>query len=88
MRLIGKEKNRHTSACVFEDRLRQEHGGSLIITAPAVPYIIRARMKRRQWISNRSEFLSGDHDLKQIELMEPYVLATITIPERVSWKSY
>jgi translation elongation factor EF-4 len=68
-------------ASVFEDRLRQEHGGSLIITAPTVPYMIRGKDGKEAIISNPSEFPSGDHDLKQIERLEPYVLATITMPE-------
>jgi translation elongation factor EF-4 len=68
-------------ASVFEDRLRQEHGASLIITSPTVPYKIIHKDGREEIISNPALFPSGDHDFKQIERLEPYVLATITVPE-------
>jgi hypothetical protein len=68
-------------ASVFEDRLRQEHGASLIITSPTVPYKIIHKDGRAEIISNPALFPSGDHDFKQIERLEPYVFATITVPE-------
>jgi len=68
-------------ASVFEDRLRQEHGGSLIITAPTVPYKIKHRDGTEEIISNPALFPSGDHEFKQVERLEPFVLATITVPE-------
>lgn len=69
-------------ASVFEDRLRQEHGGSLIITAPTVPYKIRRRDGTEETISNPMLFPSGEHDYRdQVERLEPFVLATITVPE-------
>lgn len=68
-------------ASVFEDRLRQEHGASLIITSPTVPYKIIHRDGREEIISNPAFFPSGDHEFKQLERLEPYVLATITVPE-------
>jgi translation elongation factor EF-4 len=66
---------------MFEGRLRREHGGSLITTAPTVPYMIRSKDGKEAIISNPLEFPSGDHDFKQIEYLESYVLATITMPE-------
>ena len=69
-------------ASVFEDRLRQEHGGSLIITSPTVPYKIKhLRDGTEEIISNPALFPTGDHEFKQLERLEPYVLATITVPE-------
>lgn len=62
--------------------MRQEHGGSLIITSPTVPYkIIHPRDGSEEIISNPALFPSGDHEFKQLERLEPYVLATITVPE-------
>lgn len=62
--------------------MRQEHGGSLIITSPTVPYKIKhLRDGTEEIISNPALFPTGDHVFKQLERMEPYVLATITVPE-------
>lgn len=66
-------------ASVFEDRLRQEHGGSLIITAPTVPYKIINQDGSEQIISNPAIFPS--EELRGVQRLEPYVLATITVPE-------
>ncbi|KAI5812362.1 P-loop containing nucleoside triphosphate hydrolase protein [Pyronema omphalodes] len=68
-------------ASVFEDRLRQEHGGSLIITAPTVPYKIRHRDGKEEIISNPALFPSGEDAFRNVERLEPMVLATITVPE-------
>ena len=68
-------------ASVFEDRLRQEHGGSLIITSPTVPYKIIHKDGKEEVISNPALFPSGDHDFKVIQRLEPYIMATITVPE-------
>ena len=67
---------------VFEDRLRQEHGASIILTPPTVPFKVIWQDGRESIISNPNEFPSGDaHQFKVAELQEPYVNATITLPE-------
>jgi elongation factor 4 len=67
---------------VFEDRLRQEHGASIIITPPTVPFKIIWNDGREVIIQNPAEFPDGDHTHTRVaELQEPYVSATITTPE-------
>jgi len=67
---------------VFEDRLRQEHGASIIITPPTVPFQIKYRDGREVIITNPAEFPEGDHTKRDVaELREPYVTATLTFPE-------
>jgi len=67
---------------VFEDRLRQEHGANIILTPPTVPFKVLWKDGRESIISNPNEFPSGDtHQFKVAELQEPYVSATITLPE-------
>jgi elongation factor 4 len=67
---------------VFEDRLRQEHGASIIITPPTVPFKIIWSDGREVIIQNPAEFPDGDHTHTRVaELQEPYVSATITTPE-------
>jgi translation elongation factor EF-4 len=69
-------------ASVFQDRLRQEHGGALIITAPTVPYMLRYKDGTEEIISNPAEFPDGETNyIQKVERLEPYVLATITLPE-------
>ncbi|KAF3933144.1 hypothetical protein ABW19_dt0205128 [Dactylella cylindrospora] len=73
---------------VFEDRLRQEFGGSeLLITAPTVPFKIVWRETKNN--PNPGETIITNPALypeeeiirtKVEEIQEPYVLATITIP--------
>lgn len=67
---------------VFEDRLRQEHGASIIITPPAVPYKVIWRDGREEIFSQPSAFpdTAVVHS-KVSEVQEPYVSATITMPE-------
>ncbi|TIA49206.1 hypothetical protein D6C77_09645 [Aureobasidium pullulans] len=67
---------------VFEDRLRQEHGASIIITPPSVPFKIIDPKGKETIVSNPNDFPETDalHQKVQ-ELQEPYVLATITMPE-------
>lgn len=67
---------------VFEDRLRQEHGASIIITPPTVPFKVIWTDGTESIIQNPAEF--PDHDVSHnrvAELQEPYILATITFPE-------
>jgi len=67
---------------VFEDRLRQEHGASIIITPPSVPFKVVWRDGTETVISNPADFPDQDtHHLRVAELQEPYVTATITLPE-------
>jgi len=67
---------------VFEDRLRQEHGASIIITPPTVPFRVIWSDGREEVIASPSKFPDTDNQSQRIaELQEPYVSATITLPE-------
>ncbi|GAB7350040.1 hypothetical protein MBLNU459_g0711t2 [Dothideomycetes sp. NU459] len=67
---------------VFEDRLRQEHGASIIITPPSVPFKVIDRKGKETVITNPNDFPEGDHLHHNVaELQEPYVLCTVTLPE-------
>ncbi|PBP19384.1 hypothetical protein BUE80_DR009879 [Diplocarpon rosae] len=67
---------------VFEDRLRQEHGASIIITPPTVPFRIIWADGREETIQSPTQFPDTDSQSQKIaELQEPYVSATITLPE-------
>ena len=67
---------------VFEDRLRQEHGASLIITPPTVPFRVIWKDGKEEVIENPAMFPDRDANFNKVaELQEPYVLATITLPE-------
>lgn len=65
---------------VFEDRLRQEHGASIIITPPTVPFKVVWSNGKEEVISNPANF--PDKDSSSVdEIQEPYVSVTITLPE-------
>ncbi|KAI9756748.1 MAG: Translation factor guf1 mitochondrial [Lichina confinis] len=67
---------------VFEDRLRQEHGATIVITPPTVPFRAVYRDGREIEIRNPAEFPDEDYTFNKIaELQEPYVTATTTLPE-------
>ncbi|KAF2475543.1 translation factor GUF1, mitochondrial [Lindgomyces ingoldianus] len=67
---------------VFEDRLRQEHGASIIITPPSVPFKVVWKNGTEEVISNPNEFPDQDkHHMQVAEVHEPYVTATITLPD-------
>ncbi|KAL4953511.1 translation factor guf1, mitochondrial [Aspergillus filifer] len=67
---------------VFEDRLRQEHGASIIITPPSVPVKIVWKDGREEIINSPNKFPDEDTvRMKVAELHEPYVLATLTFPD-------
>ena len=71
---------------VFEDRLRQEHGASIIITPPTVPFKVIRGDGTEEVIRNPADFpensTRGGNSLTGVyELQEPYVLVTITLPE-------
>jgi len=65
---------------VFEDRLRQEHSATIIITPPSVPYkLIDKSTHQERIVQNPNDF--PDTNLNNIEVQEPLVLVTITLPE-------
>ena len=67
---------------VFEDRLRQEHGASVILTPPTVPFQILYKDGREETVRNPANF--PEHEMvksKITELREPFVSVTITMPE-------
>ena len=67
---------------VFEDRLRQEHGASIIITPPTVPFQVVWADGKEEVIRNPAKFPEADDMKGKLrELREPYVLVTITMPE-------
>lgn len=72
---------------VFEDRLRQEHGASIIITPPTVPFKVLRKDGSEQIIRNPADFpdSSPAHSANSLihvaRLQEPFVLATITLPQ-------
>ncbi|KAK5061093.1 Translation factor guf1 mitochondrial [Exophiala bonariae] len=67
---------------VFEDRLRQEHGASIIITPPTVPFQIRYKDGKEVTITNPAEFPEDDSSRRHItDLLEPYVLCTLILPQ-------
>lgn len=67
---------------VFEDRLRQEHGASIIITPPSVPFKIVRKDGTEEVMTNPNSFPDGSLLHHQIvDLQEPYITATITMPE-------
>jgi translation factor GUF1, mitochondrial len=67
---------------VFEDRLRQEHGASIIITPPTVPFKIDWKDGTSSVITNPNEFPDEANHLTRISsVQEPFVTATITLPD-------
>ncbi|KAL2162475.1 hypothetical protein VTH06DRAFT_7389 [Thermothelomyces fergusii] len=68
---------------VFQDRLRQEHGADIIITEPAVPVkIVWSTGGPETIITNPAEFPETDDvRMRKATTYEPYVLATITLPD-------
>ena len=66
---------------VFEDRLRQEHGASIIVTPPTVPFKVVYKDGKELVITSPAEFPDDDVERRNVaELREPYVLATLTFP--------
>ncbi|EPE29326.1 P-loop containing nucleoside triphosphate hydrolase [Glarea lozoyensis ATCC 20868] len=67
---------------VFEDRLRQEHGASIIITPPAVPFKVLWANGKEEIFQSAMSFPDTDNNHQKVaEIQEPYVSATITLPE-------
>lgn len=73
---------------VFEDRLRQEHGASIIITPPTVPFKVVWKDGTEEVIQNPNLFPDEDKThLKVNELQEPFVSCTVTLPEEYLGKA-
>lgn len=73
---------------VFEDRLRQEHGASILITPPTVPFMVVWADGEEEIIRNPADFPDPDIGSSKVaELREPYVLVTITLPEEYLGKA-
>lgn len=67
---------------VFEDRLRQEHGASIIITPPSVPFKVVKKDGTEEVIRNPNHFPEGREIHQHIaSLEEPVIYATLTMPE-------
>ena len=67
---------------VFEDRLRQEHGASIIITPPTVPFKVKWIDGKEDIVRNPAAFPDAKSHVSRVEeLQEPYVMVTITLPE-------
>ena len=67
---------------VFEDRLRQEHEASIIITPPSVPFKLVKKDNTSEIITNPNLFPDTHSVHTHISrLEEPYITATITLPE-------
>ena len=67
---------------VFEDRLRQEHGAEVILTPPSVPFKVIKKDGTEEIISNPNLFPDTAYIHTHIDsLQEPYITATITLPE-------
>jgi elongation factor 4 len=67
---------------VFEDRLRQEHGANIIITPPSVPFKVVWRDGTESIVTNPNDFPDQDQAHFRVqEVHEPYVAATITLPD-------
>lgn len=67
---------------VFKDRLQQEHGANIMITSPAVPYRVMWKDGRQDTFSSPADFPDSQvASTKVAQLQEPFVSATITLPE-------
>lgn len=69
-------------ASVFKERLEKEHGASLILTAPTVPYKVVWKTGEEEIITNPDRFPDGGlASGKVADLQEPYVEALMTLPD-------
>ncbi|TDZ21828.1 Translation factor GUF1 [Colletotrichum orbiculare MAFF 240422] len=67
---------------VFQDRLRQEHGASIIITDPTVPTKVQWADGSEMMYQNPADFPNqNEHRMRGATIFEPFVTATITLPE-------
>ncbi|KAK2606043.1 Translation factor guf1 mitochondrial [Conoideocrella luteorostrata] len=66
---------------VFQDRLKGEHGKSIIITEPTVPTKVVWPNGSSEIIQNPALFPdASDHRIRMSQTFEPYVKATMTLP--------
>lgn len=69
-------------ASVFQERLEKEHGESLIITAPTVPYKVVWKDGTEEIVTNPDSFPDPATIRTKVEsLQEPYVEALMTLPQ-------
>lgn len=69
-------------ASVFQERLENEYGAKIILTAPTVPYKIVYKDGTEKIVTNPDEFPGSDLRNQNVDqLMEPYVNAIMTIPD-------
>ncbi|RLV86147.1 Translation factor GUF1 mitochondrial [Meyerozyma sp. JA9] len=69
-------------ASVFQERLENEYGAKIILTAPTVPYKIVYKDGTDKIVTNPDEFPGSDLRTQNVDqLMEPYVNAIMTIPD-------
>ncbi|KAK0372300.1 GTP-binding protein LepA [Colletotrichum paranaense] len=67
---------------VFQDRLKQEHGASIIITDPTVPTKVEWADGTETIYQNPADFPSQEeHRMRGATVLEPFVTATMTLPE-------
>ncbi|QUC20495.1 uncharacterized protein UV8b_04736 [Ustilaginoidea virens] len=67
---------------VFQDRLKQEHGRDIIITEPTVPTKVVWPDGSEEVVSNPALFPdASNHRIRQSRTFEPYVRATMTLPD-------
>ncbi|KAG5930155.1 Translation factor guf1 mitochondrial [Claviceps africana] len=67
---------------VFQDRLKQEHGRSVIITEPTVPTKVVWPDGSSEVIQNPALFPDAtDYRIRMSQTLEPYVRATMTVPQ-------
>ncbi|CAK7892208.1 translation factor Guf1p, mitochondrial [[Candida] anglica] len=68
-------------ASVFKERLENEYGAKIILTAPTVPYKIIYKNGKEVIVTNPDDFPNVDERALVESFMEPYVSALITIPK-------
>lgn len=68
-------------ASVFKDRLYKEHGASIIITAPTVPYKVVWKDGKSSIISNPDDFPENTRMSNVEDLQEPFAEALIAVPQ-------
>lgn len=69
-------------ASVFKERLENEYGAKIILTAPTVPYKLVLQDGTEKIVTNPDEFPGGDARFHNVSLlMEPYVKAIMSIPD-------
>lgn len=66
---------------VFRQRLEDEYDTRIIVTAPTVPYKVVYRTGKEVFVSNPTEFPETDAASRIKEIQEPFVRASIIVPE-------